>query len=66
MLDPTTNTAKNVEIRDVLENQANTDFARRKIITRGALIDTEMGQARVTSRPGQHGLINAVLLTKET
>ena len=65
VLDPATNTAKKVEIRDVLENQANTDFARRKIITRGALIDTEMGQARVTSRPGQHGLINAILLTKE-
>ena len=65
VLDPTTNTAKNVEIRDVLENQANTDFARRKIITRGALIDTELGQARVTSRPGQHGLINAILIAKE-
>jgi len=62
VLDPENNTAKKVEILDVLDNEANKDFARRKIITRGALIETEMGHARITSRPGQHGIINAVLL----
>ena len=64
MLDPKKNTAKKVEILDVLDNTANRDFVRRKIITKGAVIETELGQARVTSRPGQHGVINAVLVTR--
>lgn len=64
VLDPKKNTAKKVEILDVLDNTANRDFVRRKIITKGAVIETELGQARVTSRPGQHGVINAVLVTR--
>lgn len=51
-----------VEIIDVKENLANLHYVRRNVITKGAIIDTKMGQARVTSRPGQDGNINAVLL----
>ena len=51
-----------IPIRAVLDNPANKDFARRRIITKGALIDTEHGHARVTSRPGQYGVINAVVI----
>ncbi|MFX1533097.1 MAG: 30S ribosomal protein S8e [Promethearchaeota archaeon] len=57
--------SKKVRILDVEDNPANKDFARRKIITKGATIETEIGLARVTSRPGQHGVINAVLVTEE-
>ncbi|HHC19323.1 MAG TPA: 30S ribosomal protein S8e, partial [Euryarchaeota archaeon] len=32
------------------------------IITKGTIIETEVGLARVTSRPGQVGIINAVLI----
>ncbi|UCE15112.1 MAG: 30S ribosomal protein S8e [Candidatus Heimdallarchaeota archaeon] len=53
---------KKVEITDVIENPANRDFARRKIITKGAIINTEKGKARVTSRPGQNGTVDAVLI----
>jgi small subunit ribosomal protein S8e len=38
------------------------DLQRRAIITKGAIIETSKGNARVTSRPGQCGIINAVLL----
>ena len=62
IIDPTKGTTRNVKVLDVLDNEANKDFARRKVITRGALIETELGRARVTSRPGQQGIINAVLL----
>lgn len=48
-------------IDTVVENPANPNFARRNIITKGAIIDTDAGQARVTSRPGQTGQVNAVL-----
>ncbi len=57
-------TTKKVKISRVLRNPANRDYERRGVITRGALIDTELGNARVTSRPAQDGVINAVLLAK--
>lgn len=55
-------TNKKVEIEDVEDNPANRDFARRKIITKGAIIRTKKGRARVTSRPGQNGTVDAVLI----
>lgn len=48
----------------VVRNPANVDYQRRGVITRGAIVETELGQARVTSRPGQDGVINAILLEK--
>ena len=50
------------EIEDVVENDANPNYVRRNIVTRGAVIDTSAGRARVTSRPGQDGQVNAVLV----
>jgi small subunit ribosomal protein S8e len=41
------------------------DFVRRKIITIGAIIKTELGLSKVTSRPSQDGVVNAVLIKKE-
>lgn len=54
--------AKTVEIYGVVENQANPNYVRRNIITKGAIVDTEAGKAKVTSRPGQDGVINGVLI----
>lgn len=50
------------KILSVVENSADSQFVRRNIITKGAIIQTEAGRARVTSRPGQEGVINAVLV----
>jgi len=50
------------DIEGVEENGANPNYVRRNIITKGAVIDTSEGQARVTSRPGQDGQVNAVLI----
>lgn len=49
-------------IEDVIENPADPNYARRNIMTRGSIIQTSEGKARVTSRPGQDGQINAVLV----
>jgi small subunit ribosomal protein S8e len=49
------------KIISVTTNPADSQFTRRNIITKGAIILTDIGQARVTSRPGQVGSINAVL-----
>jgi len=59
---PKTGETKVVKIKRVVENPANRDYERRGILTKGAVIETEMGRARVTSRPGQHGVINATLI----
>ena len=53
---------KKVKIKGVLENPANPHYVRRNIITKGTILDTEIGKAKVTSRPGQEGVINAVLV----
>ncbi|MDK2384334.1 MAG: 30S ribosomal protein S8e, partial [Candidatus Korarchaeota archaeon] len=58
-------TTKKVKILDVMENPASKVLTRRKIITRGALVKTELGLVRITSRPGQHGILNGVLLREE-
>ena len=63
--DPTTNKTQKAEILRVVQNPANVDYNRRGVITKGTIIETPLGQARVTSRPGQHGLVNAILMPKE-
>jgi len=60
--DPATKKTTQAKIKAVVENAANRNFARRSIITKGTILDTEKGKARVTSRPGQEGTINAVLI----
>jgi small subunit ribosomal protein S8e len=63
--DPKTGKTENTEILRVVNNPANVDYDRRGVITKGTIIETKLGLARVTSRQGQHGLINAVLAPKE-
>jgi len=60
--DPATGKTQKTEIQSVVKNPANVDYQRRGVITKGAVVDTPLGQALVTSRPGQHGIINAVLI----
>jgi small subunit ribosomal protein S8e len=54
-----------VEILRVIKNPANVDYDRRGVITKGTMIATPLGTARVTSRPGQDGIVNAILVTKK-
>jgi small subunit ribosomal protein S8e len=54
-----------VEIIRAIKNPANVDYDRRGVITKGTVIATPLGTARVTSRPGQDGIVNAVLVSKE-
>jgi small subunit ribosomal protein S8e len=60
--DPATGKSQKTEIRGVVRNPANVDYQRRGVITKGAVLETPLGQAIVTSRPGQHGVVNAILL----
>lgn len=60
--DPAKGVTVRAEIQDVEMNPANMDYQRRKVITRGTIIKTTKGRAQVTSRPGQDGILNAILL----
>ncbi len=53
---------KRSKITRVLENQTNNDYQRRGVITKGAILETEDGQCKVVSRPGQSGVVNAILV----
>jgi len=59
---PKDKTVKKISLKSVLENPANRHFVRRNILTKGTIIDTELGKARITSRPGQSGSVDAVLV----
>lgn len=61
--DPATKKFTKAEIKRVLENTASRHFSRMGIITKGAVIETSVGKAKVTNRPGQEGMINAVLIS---
>jgi len=54
--------SKKAKIKNVLETPSNKFLARQNIITKGAIIETDLGKARVTNRPSQEGSIQAVLL----
>ncbi|MCD6445721.1 30S ribosomal protein S8e [Candidatus Bathyarchaeota archaeon] len=60
--DPKSGKTEKTEILRVVKNPVNVDYDRRGVITKGAIIETPLGLARVTSRPGQNGVINAVLI----
>lgn len=62
VFNPKTKKTVVAEISSVIDNPANRQFTRQNIITKGCVIQTAIGKAKVTSRPGQHGVVNAVLI----
>lgn len=62
VLDKKTGKYSKVKIKVIMETPSNRNYARRNIITKGTIIDTDLGKAKILSRPGQDGLINAVLI----
>lgn len=63
LFDPKTKSFKQVKIKTITDNPANRHFIRRNIMTKGSVIDTEFGKAKITSRPGQNGIVNAILIS---
>ena len=62
VLDKETGKVKNVLIKGLESNPASRDYTRRKIMTKGAIINTEAGLAKITNRPGSDSVLNAVLV----
>lgn len=61
--DLNTNKTSKIKILRFESNLASKDLNRRHILTKGAIVDTKLGKARITSRPGQHGVLNGVLIS---
>lgn len=58
-------THKKVKIKTVLANPANRHYVGRNILTKGTVVDTELGKVRITSRPGQEGTLSGVIVKEE-
>lgn len=60
--DPATGKSAMATIKTVTENPANIHYVRRNILTKGAVVDTDKGKVKITSRPGQAGALSGVLV----
>ena len=49
-------------IDNVVENESDPNYVRRNVLVKGAIIETDQGRVKITSRPGKDGVINGVLL----
>ena len=62
VFDPATHQMQRAKIVTVRENPANPNYVQRNIITKGAILETDIGLVKVRSRPGQDGVLNGVRL----
>jgi small subunit ribosomal protein S8e len=53
---------KKIEIKNVVETPSNRFLARQNVLTKGTIVETELGKVRVTNRPSQESVINGILL----
>jgi len=60
--DSKSGTTKQATMSRVVENGADPNYVRRNILTKGAVVETDAGRVRITSRPGMDGVICGVLV----
>ena len=53
---------KKAKVIRVLESH-NPEYVRMHIITKGAVLETDLGKVKVTNRVGQDGIVNGVLIS---
>ncbi|MGC9123235.1 MAG: 30S ribosomal protein S8e [Thermoplasmata archaeon] len=63
--DPKTKSMKKAKLITVKENSANPHYVQRNIINKGAVVLTEIGLVKITSRPGQDGMLNGILIEEK-
>ena len=62
--DPKSGKTQKTTMTTEVANPANKNYIRRNILTKGAVVMTALGKAKITSRPGQDGEVNAVLVSE--
>ena len=63
VLDKKTGKCKVAAITKVIETPSNKFLARQNVLVKGAVIETELGKAKITNRPSQEACVNAVLIS---
>lgn len=53
------------EILGLVSNPSNLLYARRGIITKGAIVRTPLGNVKITSKPSVSGTLNGVLISTQ-
>ena len=61
---PLTKKTKKSKILNVIETPSNRFLARQNILVKSAIIETELGKAKITNRPSQEGSVQCVLINK--
>ncbi len=56
------NKIKKLKIKNVIETPSNRFLARQNIITKGTIVETELGKVKITNRPSQEAIINGILV----
>jgi len=54
--------SKKAKIKNVLETPSNRFLARQNIITKGTIVETDLGKVRITNRPTQESVLNGVII----
>ena len=62
IIDPKTKKSKVVKIKNVIETPSNRFLARQNLLMKGAIIETEIGKAKITNRPSQEGCVQGILI----
>ncbi len=62
VFNPKSKKYEKTEIKNVVENPANRHYVRRNILTKGTVVETSLGKAKITSRPGQEAVLNGILI----
>ena len=60
--DPKTGKTTLGTIENVVENESDPNYVRRNVLVKGAIIETDQGRVKITSRPGKDGVINGILV----
>ncbi|NLI62550.1 MAG: 30S ribosomal protein S8e [Methanosarcinaceae archaeon] len=63
--DQSTGETKRAKAINVVDNKANGHYVRRNIMTKGSVVETDLGLVKITSRPGQAGVLNGILVKEE-
>ena len=53
---------KKLEMKNVIETPSNRFLARQNILTKGTIVETDLGKVRITNRPTQEGMVNGILI----
>ncbi len=53
---------KTVRISNVIETPSNKFLARQNVITKGTIVETEIGKVKITNRPSHEGILNGILI----